>query len=52
MENITKLSDILVNYYAENTKMTREELPRILERDRLWSATESLERGLVDEIII
>jgi ATP-dependent Clp protease protease subunit len=50
-DNIIKLSELLVEYYAENTKMTREELPKILERDRFWNATECLQKGLVDEII-
>ena len=50
-ENITKLSDLLLNYYAENTKITRDELSKILDRDRYWNATECLDKGLVDEII-
>ena len=49
--NISKLSDMLVDIYSEKTKMTREELPGILERDRNWNARECLEKGLVDEII-
>jgi ATP-dependent Clp protease protease subunit len=50
-ENISKLSELLVDLYAEKTKMTREELPAILERDRNWDAKECLEKGLVDEIL-
>jgi ATP-dependent protease ClpP protease subunit len=50
-ENMSKISELLVKYYTENTKITREELLKILERDRYWNATECLEKGLVDEII-
>jgi ATP-dependent protease ClpP protease subunit len=49
-ENVNKLSELIIDYYVEHTKMTREELPTILQRDRYWDAKECIARGLVDEI--
>ncbi len=50
-ENVNKLSDLIINYYVENTKLTREELPAILQRDRYWSAKDCVEKGLADEVL-
>lgn len=50
-ENVNKLSELIIDYYVENTKLTREELPTILQRDRYWSAKDCKEKGLVDEIL-
>lgn len=49
--NVENISEMLIDYYASNTKMTREELPKLLEKDRNWNASECLARGLVDEIL-
>ncbi len=49
-ENVNKLSELIIDYYVENTKMTREELPTILQRDRYWDPKECIARGLVDEL--
>jgi ATP-dependent protease ClpP protease subunit len=50
-ENVNKLSELIIDYYVENTKLTREELPTILQRDRYWDAKECVAKGLVDEIV-
>lgn len=50
-ENITKLSDLLIDYYTKHTKLNRQQLEEILKRDKNWNANECLQNGLVDEII-
>jgi ATP-dependent protease ClpP protease subunit len=51
LDNMQKLSQLIISYYERHTKLTREALVEILKRDVYWSAEECLERGLIDEII-
>jgi len=51
LDNMQKLSQLIISYYERHTNLTREALVEILRRDVYWSAEECLERGLIDEII-
>ena len=50
-QNQQQLMDHIINYYVENTKITREELEEQLKKDITWNADICLEKGLVNEII-
>lgn len=50
-QNQQQLMDHIINYYVENTKITREELEEQLKKDITWNADTCLEKGLVNEII-
>jgi ATP-dependent Clp endopeptidase proteolytic subunit ClpP len=49
-ENVSKLMEHVINYYAERTKITKERLREMLRSDNDMTAAEALEHGLVDEI--
>jgi ATP-dependent protease ClpP protease subunit len=48
---INKLSEQLIQYYKQNTKMESDKLQEILKRDCNWTPDECILAGLVDEII-
>ncbi len=50
-ENLNKLSEQLIQYYKQNTKMESDKLQEILKRDCNWTPDECILAGLVDEII-
>jgi ATP-dependent Clp protease protease subunit len=50
-ENAKVLMDHIKSIYAENTKLTLNELDEIMKHDISWSAQICLEKGLVEEII-
>lgn len=50
-QNQQQLMDHIINYYVENTKITREELEEQLKKDITWNADICLDKGLVNEII-
>jgi len=50
-QNQQQLMDHIINYYVDNTKITREELEEQLKKDITWNADTCLDKGLVNEII-
>ena len=50
-QNQQQLMDHIINYYVENTKISREELEEQLKKDITWNANTCLDKGLVNEII-
>ena len=48
--NMMKIQTRLENIYLSHSKFEKEELQELLKKDRLLSAEEALEKGLVDEI--
>jgi ATP-dependent protease ClpP protease subunit len=48
--NMKKLMQHLRDFYLQHTKLTPKALERLLLTDVTWNATESLRKGLVDEI--
>lgn len=51
MGNFERMSNHLIRYYVEHTKLTEEELRKMMSRDCEWDAEDCLKHGLVDEII-
>jgi ATP-dependent protease ClpP protease subunit len=39
----------LIQYYTENTSISASQLEKQLKKDDLWSASECLKKGVVDE---
>lgn len=50
-ENTSNLSQLIMDYYKEHTKMDEEDLKEILKHDYYWDAQTCLEKGLVDGIL-
>ena len=48
--NLGKLEEILINFYKNKTKMTKQQLKKILSREIDMVADECYERGLIDHI--
>jgi len=51
LQNQQQLMDQIINYYVENTKITKEELEEQLKKDITWNADTCLVKGLVNDII-
>ncbi len=51
MENNISFTQVMLDLYAEHTKMTAEDLNELLKHDIWFNAEKALETGLVDEII-
>ncbi len=51
-QEIVRLKKLLINYLATDTKRSDEQVARDLERDYYMSATESVEYGIVDRILV
>ena len=51
IQETDKLNEMLTSIYATNTNQTIEKLKQDMSRDYFLSATESVEYGLVDEVI-
>lgn len=55
LKDAMKLSDMamktMIDVYETHSKMSREEIQRALEHDSWYDAKETLQRGLVDEIL-
>jgi ATP-dependent protease ClpP protease subunit len=49
--NLDKMTHHLVGMYVERTKMSRKTLEKLLSKDAVWNAEESMKRGLVDEVL-
>lgn len=49
--NTDKIMNTLVSFYTERTNLGEEELRTLLSRDRYWDCHESLQHGLIDEIL-
>ncbi|MDH4127166.1 MAG: ATP-dependent Clp protease proteolytic subunit [Spirochaetota bacterium] len=50
-EETQKFKDSLVQLYANNTKMTKSFVSKMMTEDKLLNAKEQLEYGLIDEIL-
>lgn len=50
-ENSEKIMKTLTTFIANHSKISIDELPEILSRDRNYDVQECVEKGLVDEII-
>ena len=37
VENLEKLSEMLLKFYSSNTKMTKKQLKNILKKDEIWN---------------
>lgn len=48
--NLGKMEEVLVNFYKENTDMTRPQLRKLLSREIDLLPDECIKKGLVDEI--
>lgn len=51
-QEIVRLKKLLISYLATDTKRTDEQVARDLERDYYMSASESVEYGIVDRILV
>lgn len=49
---IVRLKKMLIGYFAQHTGHTDEEVARDLERDYFLSATESVDYGIVDSVLV
>jgi ATP-dependent Clp endopeptidase proteolytic subunit ClpP len=47
--NVKKIMKHLIQYYTENTSISASQLEKQLKKDDLWSASECLKKGVVDE---
>ena len=52
MKNLKKSMEHITRLYTTNTKLKTNQLDKILKKDAIWSASECLAKGLVDEIKI
>jgi ATP-dependent Clp endopeptidase proteolytic subunit ClpP len=48
--NLKKIMDHLVSFYTEKTGMTKKALEKLLTKDVIWNADESISRGLVESV--
>jgi ATP-dependent Clp protease protease subunit len=51
MEELNQLFDIIIDIYARHTKIPKDKLPEILDRDTFIRRDDAINWGLVDEII-
>jgi ATP-dependent protease ClpP protease subunit len=49
-QNLKKVMDHIVNFYAERTRISKKSLQSVLVKDLIWTADECLEKGLVHEV--
>lgn len=50
-QNSKYLMNHLIEYYKENSKLSREEIIKYLKNENCWNAEKTLEYGFVDEIL-
>ena len=50
-ENLDVLMDIIINFYLNNSKIKKDELLSILNRDIWLNSKKCLQYGLIDEIL-
>lgn len=48
--NLKKVMTHITDYYHKRTQMSKKELEKILVKDFIWNADESINRGLVHEV--
>lgn len=48
--NLKKIMDHITSYYTSRTSITKKSLEKILTKDLIWDADESIEKGLVHEV--
>ena len=51
IKNLKKITEMIKGIYLDNTKITKQQLNKMLKHDLWLNATEALEYGLVDEVI-
>jgi ATP-dependent protease ClpP protease subunit len=51
MKNLNDMMKSLKNIYLKHSKITEDQLTKILKKDRYWDSKKCLRKGLVDEII-
>jgi len=49
-ENLTKVMNHLIQFYAEHTPMKAKQLEKLLTKDSIWNAQECVERGVADSL--
>jgi ATP-dependent protease ClpP protease subunit len=49
-KNLKKMMDHIISYYNEYTSLSKKRLEKILTKDSIWNATESIENGLAQEV--
>jgi ATP-dependent protease ClpP protease subunit len=50
--NLKKIMDHITGFYTGRTNITKKSLEKILTKDLIWNAEESIEKGLVHEVYI
>ena len=50
--NLKKIMDHITGFYTKRTSITKKSLEKILTKDLIWNADESIEKGLVHELYI
>lgn len=50
VENLKKVMEHIYDFYISNTKMSKKQLEKILNKDVIWNATECISKGVADEI--
>lgn len=50
VENLKKVMDHIYDFYINNTKMSKKQLEKILNKDVIWNATECISKGVADEV--
>ena len=48
--NLKKIMDHLVDFYTKKTGLTKKTLEKLLTKDVIWNAEESIARGLVEQV--
>lgn len=48
--NLKKVMTHIIDFYHSRTRITKKELGKLLVKDVIWNATETIEHGLVQEI--
>lgn len=52
VENLKKVMEHIYDFYITNTKMSKKQLEKILNKDVIWNATECISKGVADEMYI
>jgi ATP-dependent protease ClpP protease subunit len=50
MKNLDKVMDHLYTYYCERSKLRKPALVKLLTKDVIWNASESISKGIVEEV--
>ena len=50
VDNLRKIMEHITTFYADNTKLTKRALEKLLTKDVIWNAQESINKGVAEEI--